>query len=428
MLKLKPDEQEMLEGRQGRARQVAMSLLARYAEGLGAESFVDTNNVTLIAGTLPDIDILRSVVPSLDVDAIASKVFLDSDETIVVDKVRAFTTANATHRDQRYPTLQRGGQEACDLMQSIERYLKRIGVVNLLTCTPYQSGNSPRKGEHCAWNESSAQAYCNSVLGGRTNIEGQHSAFASALTGKTPLWGLHLEENRRADIRVEVQCQPRSTQDWYLMGYHFGATLGQRIPVYSNLDDPRDLYSLIAFSAAGMTTGSIAMYHIVGVTPEAPTLEAAAGGRSPKDVVTYGEAERAQAYERLNSSDTRAVDVIILGCPHYGLERMKELAEKLEGRKLHDNVALYVTTMRSVKAIMDREGYSDAITQAGAVIMEDSCGLVLNMVDPSMVVATDSAKMAHYVPGTTGVRQVWFGTTDECIRAAVSGTWSGELR
>jgi predicted aconitase len=164
------------------------------------------------------------------------------------------------------------------------------------------------------------------------------------------------------------------------------------------------------------------------VTPEAPTLEAAAGGRPLQDVVTYGEAERAQAYQRLNSSDTRAVDVIILGCPHYGLERMKELAEKLDGRKLSDNVALYVTTMRSVKAVMDREGYSDAITQAGAVIMEDSCGLVLNMVDPSMVVATDSAKMAHYVPGTTGVRQVWFGTTDECIEAAVSGTWNGDLR
>ena len=133
MLTLKPDEQEMLDGGQGRARQTAMSLLVRYAEGLGAESFDDTNNVTLIAGTLPDIDILRSVVPSLDIDAVASKVYLDSDEVIVVDKVRAFTTSNATHRDQRYPGLQRGGQEACDLMRSIENYLKRIGVVNLLT-------------------------------------------------------------------------------------------------------------------------------------------------------------------------------------------------------------------------------------------------------------------------------------------------------
>lgn len=427
MLKLKPDEQEMLDGRQGRARQVAMSMLARYAEGLGAESFVDTNNVTLIAGTLPDIDILQSVVPSLDIDAIASKVYLDSDEVIVVDKVRAFTTANATHRDQRYPGLQRGGQQACDLMRSIETYLKRIGVVNLLTCTPYQSGNAPRKGEHCAWNESSAQAYCNSVLGGRTNIEGQHSAFASALTGKTPLWGLHLDENRHATIRVEVQCQPRTTQDWYLMGYHFGATLGQQIPVYSNLADARDLYSLIALSAAGMTTGSLAMYHIVGVTPEAPTLQAASGGRVLRDEVTYGEAQRRQAYERLNSSDNQSVDVIILGCPHYGLERMKQLAEQLEGRRVSENVALYVTTLRSVKAIMDREGYSEAITRAGATILEDSCGLVLNMVDPSMVVATDSAKMAHYVPGTTGVRRVWFGTTDECLDAAVSGRWEGRL-
>ena len=177
-----------------------------------------------------------------------------------------------------------------------------------------------------------------------------------------------------------------------------------------------------------MTTGSIAMYHIVGVTPEAPTLQAATGSRDLAAVATYGKAERLQAYERLNSADCQDVDVIILGCPHFGLEKMKSVAGMLEGKKLSDNVALYITTMRSVKAIMDREGYSDAITRSGAIILEDSCGLVLNMVDPSMVVATDSAKMAHYVPGTTGVRRVWFGTTEECIAAAISGRWNGVLR
>src|SRR5690606_20344773 len=114
-----------------------------------------------------------------------------------------------------YPKLQRGGQETCDLMESIENYLRRIGVVNLITCTPYQAGNVPARGEHCAWIESSAQAYCNSVLGARTNIEGQHSAFASAITGKTPLWGLHQTENRYGNLEIRIERQPITLEDWY---------------------------------------------------------------------------------------------------------------------------------------------------------------------------------------------------------------------
>lgn len=418
----------MLEGKHGAAQRKAMELLVRYADGLGAERFVDTNNVTLIAGTLPDIKLLRKAVPSLDMDAVASKFYLGSDEVVVVDKVKAFTSSNATHRDQRYPDLQKGGAEACALMLDIEAYLRKIGVVNLLTCTPYQAGNIPSRGEHCAWIESSAQAYCNSVLGGRTNIEGMHSAFASAITGKTPLWGMHLDENRYADVEVVVECQPVTTQDWYMMGHHFGGLLGQDIPIFTHVEKKPTRYGLIAFSAAGMATGSVVMYHILGATPEAPTMEIATGGRKITRQLRYTAEDRARTYEKLNRSDSDEVDTIILGCPHYGLNEVKKVAALLEGKHVSANTALYITTLRSVKAIMDREGYSDAITNAGAIILEDSCGLVLNVADPSMVMATDSAKMAQYFPGVTGAQRVWFGTTEECVSAAVSGRWRGRLQ
>jgi hypothetical protein len=427
-VRLMRDELEMLEGKHGAAKRKAMELLVRYADGLGAERFIDTNNVTLIAGTLPDIKILKKAVPSLDMDAIASKFYLGSDEVVVVDRVAAFTSSNATHRDQHYPDLQKGGAEACALMREIEAYLRRIGVVNLLTCTPYQAGNIPSRGEHCAWIESSAQAYCNSVLGACTNIEGMHSAFASAITGKTPLWGMHLPENRYANVEVFVECQPITTQDWYMMGYHFGALLGQDIPIFTNIEKKPNRYRLIAFSAAGMTSGSVVMYHILGVTPEAPTMEIATGGRKITNKLHYGAKDRASTYERLNRSDRDQVDIIILGCPHYGLDEMKKVATLLEGKRVNASTALYITTLRSVKAIMDREGYSDVITNAGAIILEDSCGLVLNVADPSMVMATDSAKMAQYFPGVTGAQRVWFGTTEECISAAVSGRWRGRLQ
>jgi predicted aconitase len=183
MLALKPDEQEMQAGREGKAVQKAMELLVRYAEGLGAEGFVDTRNVTVIPGSIPDVKLVREVVPSMDIDEIASRFLLDSDERVVVDKVKAFTTTNATWRDQDYPDVQKGSQAHCDLLQMLADYCKRIGMIHLATCTPYQVGNVPVRGEHLAWTESSAIAYSNSVIGARTNIEGVHSAFASAITG-----------------------------------------------------------------------------------------------------------------------------------------------------------------------------------------------------------------------------------------------------
>jgi predicted aconitase len=427
-MRLTADEEEMLAGNQGPARRAAMDLLLRYAEALGADEFIDTNNVTLIAGTLPDLDVIRQVVPSMDIDTIASRFYLDSDETIVVDKVKAYTTSNATHRDKRYPKLQRGGQETCDFMETIEDYLRRIGVINLVTCTPYQAGNVPARGEHCAWIESSAQAYCNSILGARTNIEGQHSAFASAITGKTPLWGLHQTENRYGNLEIRIERQPITLEDWYLMGFHFGSRLDGRIPVYTNLQTKPHPYQLIAFSAAVMTTGSSCMFHIEGITPEAPTFEAATNGSKIGDVLTYDSQDRRHAYEEINDSDDDSVDVIVLGCPHYGVDQMKMVAAQLEGKKIKENVALFITTMRSVKALLDREGYTNIIEGAGATILEDSCGLVLDITDPNMVAASDSAKMSHYIRGTTGVRHVWFGTTQECIDAAISGQWRGRLK
>ncbi|MDI6725690.1 MAG: aconitase X catalytic domain-containing protein [Smithellaceae bacterium] len=427
MVMLTPDEQEMLEGRQGSARQKAMELLVKYADGLGAKQFVDTNNVTIIAGSIPDITIVEKIVPSLDADEIASKFLLDSDETVVLDKVKAFTTTNATFRDQRYPELQRGGKPHCDLLQKMADYLKRVGVIHMATCTPYQAGNIPMKEEHCAWTESSAVAFCNSVLGGRTNIEGLHSSFASAVTGKTPLWGMHLAENRFGQIIVDVEIEMELIRDWYLLGYYVASQVGLDIPIYNRINRVPDLTRLMALCAAGIASGSIVKFHIAGITPEAPTLEAASGNRKIAKTLKFGWKERRIAYERLNHSASDEVDVVILGCPHAGLDRVRAIAGMLEGKKIHKNTRLYVTTCHPIKNTADKQGYTDIIAKAGGSVWEDSCGLVL-VADPSTVFACDSAKMANYLPGETGSKNTWFGTTEECIEAALTGKWRGELK
>jgi predicted aconitase len=148
MMRLSQDEQEMLEGKEGPARQKAIELLVKYAEGLGSDRFVDTHNATVIVGSIPDVKIVQKVVPSFDADEIASKFLLDSDETVVLDKVKPFTATNTTFRYQRYPDLQRGGKFHCNLLQKMVDYIKRVGVIHLATYTPYKVGNIPMKGEH----------------------------------------------------------------------------------------------------------------------------------------------------------------------------------------------------------------------------------------------------------------------------------------
>ena len=426
-MELVRDEQEMLDGKEGMARQKAMELLVRYAEGLGAKRFININNVTIIPGSIPDAKIIQKIVPSLDPDEIASRFLLDSDETVILDKVRAFTTTNATWRDQKYPEIQIGGKPHCDVLQKMVDYCKRVGMIHLATCTPYQIGNIPSRGEHCAWTESSAVAYCNSVIGAHTNIEGLHSAFASAITGKTPLWGMHLKENRLGKVIVDVEVDMEMIQAWYLMGYYVASQIGLDVPIYTNIKRIPDLTRWMGLCAAGISSGSIVMFHIVGITPEAPTLEEASGGRKNLRVLKYGEQHRKIAYQTLNRSKKDDVDIVYLGCPHYTLERMETVARMLTGKKVHENTRLYITTNSMIKALSEIQGFAEIIAKAGGVILEDSCGLVL-AADPSKVFATDSAKAAHYAPGATGLDNTLFGTTEECIDAALTGKWRGELR
>lgn len=426
MIRLRPDEQEMLDGKEGMARQKAMELLVKYSEALGAERFVDTNNVTIITGSIPDVGIIRKVVPSLDPDEIASRFLLDSDEVVVLDKVKAFTTTNATWRDQKYPDLQIGGKPHCEVLQSMVEYCKRVGMIHLATCTPYQVGNIPVRGEHCAWTESSAIAYCNSVIGARTNIEGLHSSFASAITGKTPYWGMHLDENRLGKVKVRVEVDMEGIMEWYLLGYYVAGQVGLDIPVYTNIGKLPDLNRLMALCAAGISSGSIVMHHIPGVTPEAPTAGKACGNRKNLAQLKYGKEQRRLAYAKLNRPGKNEVDIVALGCPHCSLERLGTISRLVEGKKVHVNTKLYVTTNSMIKAMADQQGFTATIAKAGGVILEDSCALVLDS-DPATVFACDSAKLAHYAPGAAGFQNICFGTTEECVDAALNGRWRGGL-
>jgi predicted aconitase len=247
------------------------------------------------------------------------------------------------------------------------------------------------------------------------------------LTGKIPDWGLHRDEPRLGTHLIEVDVRVESVMDWGMLGYFVGDAVQERIPVITGNHGTPEIARLKHFGAAASTTGGVEMYHIVGVTPEAETLALAFGPKRPIETFRYGPAERRRTYEQLNATATDPdVDYVMLGCPHAAIEQLREAAALLSGRKVSAGCQLWIFTSRAVKRQADAAGISRTIGDAGGVILTDTCSAFAQAIPPgTRVAALDSAKQAHYLPAILGV-QAWFGTTRDCIDAAVTGRWKGE--
>ncbi|HVE55136.1 MAG TPA: aconitase X catalytic domain-containing protein [Ramlibacter sp.] len=423
-MRLSDAEQAMRDGREGAAVAKAMDLLVRYGEALGAEALVETRNVTgTVAATTPfmrDFALERG-----GMDAVFSEFSLDSQEVVEIPRVRAFSSHLQLGFDPHHPKEMGVSEEIVQFYRKSEAAVARMGVQILNTCTPYQVGNVPTRGEHLAWMESSAVVFANSVLGARTNTEGRESAGAAMLTCRIPDWGFHREEGRRGTLGVHLDVPVETVEDWGLLGYWMGDWVQERVPVVTGVRQVPNLPRLKHFGAAASSSGGVEMFHLVGVTPEASTIEQAYGGNRAREVRHYGPRERLETLARINATGRdRDVDYVMLGCPHYTIEQIWEAALLIEGRKVHENCALWIFTPRAIKEVATRNGYTQIIEAAGGKILTDSCSAMSRAVPPgTKVVALDSAKQAHYLPAILGV-QAWFGTTGQCIDAACTGRWS----
>jgi len=434
-MKLTDSERAMLDGDEGKAKQKAMELLVRYARALGAERFVDTHNVAGVPGSYSPL-LLKYYNATAEnaYDVIYSRFDLDSDEVVEVPRVSVSSCHLQGGVDpENWQTL--GAQpEALQMSRDSEAAAASHGIRMLKTCTPYLAGNVPAKGEHCAWMESSAVVYCNSVLGARTNTEGRESTSAAMLTGKIPDWGFHRHENRFASHHIRVEVDVESLMDWGMLGYFVGATVQERIPVLTGRFSPPDLIRHKHFGAAAASSGGVEMYHLVGITPEADTFEMAVGQtasqtlgkRRRPEVIPYGKAEQQRTYDELNSkaSDPN-VDYVMLGCPHAALEQIEEICRLLAGKRISTHCNLWIFTSRAVRAVADAKGYTRIIRDAGGALITDTCSAIAQAIPPgTRVAALDSAKQTHYLPAIMGI-QAWFGSTRDCIDAALTGRWNG---
>lgn len=303
---------------------------------------------------------------------------------------------------------------------------KRMGAIECHTCTPYLVGNLPRFGEHVAWGESSAVVFANSVLGARTNREGGPSALGSALTGFTAGYGLHLKKNRVADVHASVECELADGSDYGAAGYFLAKQFPDALPVFTGLPERTPMFGLKALGAALASSGSIAMFHAVGLTPEAPTLDAATGSKKI-ETLRIGKKELEETRHFLNrTNDASEVDCVFLGCPHLDFEELLQVTKLLSGQKVHPDVSLWLYAANSFWSSCERSGLTRTLKDSGAMLISDTC--------PSISIfseimkskgfesaATNSAKQAHYLP-VWGMK-VHYGSTAECIEAAVTGKW-----
>jgi predicted aconitase len=432
-MKLTDSEQAMLDGRSGKAQQKAMELLVRYGQALGAERFVDTTNVAGVPGQ-SNLFLEKHYQSALESvggrrDAIFSLFDLDSDEIVEVPEVATRSCLLQGGYDPENWQLLGASAEAAQIGRTSEAFAVKRGVEVLKTCTPYLVGNVPKMGEHCAWMESSAVVYCNSVLGARTNTEGRESTSAAMLTGKIPDFGFHRDEHRRGTHLIRVDTPIESIMDWGMLGYFVGDAVQEHIPVLEGAMNRPDVIRHKHFGAAAASSGGVEMYHIVGLTPEAPNASAAFGGNPAVEELRYGPAERRETYETLNANARDPnVDYVMLGCPHAALEQIEEACRLLAGRRISDNCRLWIFTSRAVKQQSDRAGYTRTILDAGGHVLTDTCSAIGQALPPgTKVVGLDSAKQVHYLPAIMGI-QAWFGSTADCIDAALTGRWSGGLR
>ncbi|OYT53692.1 MAG: hypothetical protein B6U72_05025 [Candidatus Altiarchaeales archaeon ex4484_2] len=392
-------EKDLLQGSEGKGIQRAMEILSALGEIYAAEKLIPVESVQVSGVSFKNLG-----------DA-GLEFLKDWAETGVKARVKAFLNpAGMDLRDWR--RLGFPEEFAVKQLRIIDN-LKRMDLELTCTCTPYLAGNKPRLGEHIAWSESSAVSYANSVLGARTNRESGISALSSALTGLTPEYGFHLDMNRKADYVVDVSSSLKSASDYSALGYMVGKRVGGGIPYFRGLSNP-SADELKSLGAAMAASGSVAMYHVENVTPEANP------DSIKKDAPVLEINDLAKGYSELNSK-TRVIDLVSIGCPHASMEELQEIASLLEGERV--NTTLWITTSRYVKQKAEDSGLLDRIQGSGAVVVSDTCMVVAPVEDLGFKsMATNSGKMAFYVPSHCGLK-VRFGSLRQCINSALTGRW-----
>jgi predicted aconitase len=409
VLKLTEGDQAMLNGERGPAPQLAMSILVRMAEVYDAAALMDISQAHI------DSTIYLGDATLEFAERLAS----------LGAKVAVPTSLNVSGVDEcgwkDWAVSPEWAAKAARQMLAYER----MGAVPTWTCAPYQTHMRPTFGQQIAWGESNAIAFANSVIGARTERYPDLLDICCAITGRVPAIGLHLTEQRAGELLLRLAAVPVALQQddqfFAVLGHLVGKLAGDLIPVIDGIVVAPAEDQLKAFAAAAASSGRVALFHIVGVTPEAPTLDAAFQGRMPGQTIDVTPTELRAARAELTTADGRELDMVILGSPHFSLAEFSLLAPLVEGNRKHGRVRFLITSSRLMKEHAAEKGVLAPIVAFGAEITLDTCILASPMLPPEIgTLMTNSAKYAYYAPSLLNTR-VTFGSLADCVRSAIEG-------
>jgi hypothetical protein len=398
-MQLTKDEERMLNGDMGYAARKSMEILTALGDIYGANRLIKVGSVQVAGVSYHNL-------------GDAGLEFLN--ELARDGRVKVLTTLNPAGMDlENWRQLGISEDFAAKQNLVIDAF-KRMGILISCTCTPYLIGNLPRYGEHIAWSESSAVTFANSVIGARTNREGGPSALAAAFVGKTPNYGLHLDENRVPNVHVKVNTSLTKLSDWGALGYVIGKKAENKIPYITGIAEA-ELDELKSFCASVVTYGAQPLFYMQDITP------AAASQPVPRDVVTVDATDIKNAYDNINDQVTD-IELVCVGCPHCSIKEISEISQLLAGKQVAEGTEFWVATSRTAKQLADKRGYTQTIEQAGAKFACDTCMAVAPLKGRFKSLATTSAKGCFYSRQNKMLTKM--GSLRECVEAAVTGKWT----
>jgi predicted aconitase len=402
-------EKRMLAGNSGSACQLAMKILCELGELFGAERMIAVSQV--------HIDMTLYMVDA-GVE-FAEKMAELGGKFAIPTQLNPASVDLLHHERMRVPE---------DLLESSRRlesaYLK-MGATPTWTCAPYQQGLIPSFGEQIAWGESNAVAFANSVIGARTERYADLTDVCAAITGRVPELGLHIAENRKAEILLEIKDFPvqgfNDFRIYPLLGFIFGEIAGDRIAAIEGIPRQVSEDNLKAFSAAAASSGAVGLFHIIGVTPEAPDRKTCFRNEEPKETFVITREMIDSAESRLSQGTGSMPDLITMGCPHYSVDEFRALEQYLNGRKIKSRFEFWVFTSRQTYEQIKKMRLLDTIERSGVTVFTDGCALQYPKKSWDFTCAmSDSAKFTNYCFSQTGLNVIFSGTRN-CVETAVAG-------
>jgi predicted aconitase len=410
---LTEQEEAMLAGKYGRGIQKAMSILVKYGDSLEAEKLVPVASGHIWA--IDPYEFLTDItegVTELGVKLVTTHPltgFFDLDKWQEMGVPADFATTETELFYKRLPIYE------------------RLGIQPTFTCLPALVGNFTLKGRVASWMGSGVQLMANSLTGARANREGITSVIASAITGRTPYMGLLKPENRLAHIAVRLEginVADCTDADLQAISYYVGGRAQDKNIVIDGVPQDLAFESLKSLLIPLAVSGAVGVGHIAGITPEAPTMAVALGGKKPVDEIVVSKREMEKAYAQYQGQDGESVDLVVFGCPHLTVAEIGQVARLLEGRKVSGNTRLWLGSGHQIITLAKRMGYVDAIEQAGGVFAQCCmAGIPFGQLpEGTATLATNSIKAAHYISRLIGIKVI-YGSTQDCVESAITGVW-----